>query len=254
MSDPAYRWSSRFLDALDAIGFGANRRTGGRMARAGDIVGFSLSKSIAVGVFHAHADEIYRARIAVRAFDHGDWARAERELAARTDCVAKLLAGELPAEAGEVFDALGLPLFPRDTRDIAMQCPCPNWQVPCEHLSAVCHRIGEVFDCDPFEILAWRGRRRDALLERLIALRVGAGRAEPGESRPLAECLDSFWGAGEPVPPRARSAEGGHGGFDLLLQPAEESGLDVAGQPIKALLRPLYTAITREARGDGPAR
>ena len=64
-----------------------------------------------------------------------------------------------------------------------MSCSCPDWEVPCKHLAATFYLLGERFDADPFEILAWRGRDRATLLARLRTLRgtepVGAA-AEDG--------------------------------------------------------------------------
>jgi uncharacterized Zn finger protein len=48
-----------------------------------------------------------------------------------------------------------------------MRCSCPDWGVPCKHLAAVCYVLAEAFDDDPFEMLAWRGQSRDALLAAL---------------------------------------------------------------------------------------
>ncbi len=54
----------------------------------------------------------------------------------------------------------GTPLFPRSPGDLDMRCSCPDWEVPCKHLAAVCYVLAEEFDRDPFAMLAWRGRGR----------------------------------------------------------------------------------------------
>ena len=48
-----------------------------------------------------------------------------------------------------------------------MDCNCPDWEVPCKHLAAVCYVLAEAFDDDPFAMLAWRGKARDDLLAAL---------------------------------------------------------------------------------------
>src|SRR5205809_528217 len=72
--------------------------------------------------------------------------------------------------------------FPAHLPDIALECSCQTWQKPCGHLAATCYALAESFDADPFGILAWRGRSREELLERLRSLRVadlGLTRATP---------------------------------------------------------------------------
>ena len=66
-----------------------------------------------------------------------------------------------------MFAGCGTPLFPRSARDLEMSCSCPDWEVPCKHLAAVCYVLAEPFDADPFGMLAWRGKDRADLLTAL---------------------------------------------------------------------------------------
>ena len=144
------------------------------------------------------------------------WRTVESRLASQALFRAKLLAGEMPAEIEEVFADCGTPLFPRSPADLDMRCSCPDWEVPCKHLAAVCYVLAEAFDDDPFAMLAWRGKARDELL---AALRGKARRGKPPARRgarppppgtaadagavladvpgaPLAESLADFWSPG----------------------------------------------------------
>jgi uncharacterized Zn finger protein len=242
-------WSRRFLAALDTIGLGATWLPRRKAAQPARILSFTLAKSVVVALLQAPDGEPYRARIAMRAFSGSEWALIQRELSQRTRYAAKLLAGELPPDVTTVFDELDLPLLPRSSRDIAMDCSCPNWEVPCEHLVAACGRLAEAFDVDPFAVFAWRGCGRLELLDRLVSLRTAAG-SKPARSRrrerPLAESLDSFWGSELPAPPPAPAplAESIRKP-DLLLDQVPPPELTVHGQPIADLLGPLYRAITK---------
>jgi hypothetical protein len=139
-------------------------------------------------------------------------------LASRALFRAKLLAGEMPREIEEVFAECGTPLFPRSPADLDMHCSCPDWEVPCKHLAAVCYVLAEEFDRDPFGMLAWRGQGRDDLLAALRRIQAGSGQAGSGQvglgqeaadqgfsparpgldvpGPPLEECLDGFWSPG----------------------------------------------------------
>src|SRR5205807_14953 len=78
--------------------------------------------------------------------------------------------------------------------DLDMHCSCPDWEVPCKHLAAVCYVLAEEFDRDPFGMLAWRGKAREELLTSLRAIqgggsgsgRVSAGQGGPGQGGPEA--------------------------------------------------------------------
>jgi uncharacterized Zn finger protein len=191
-------------------------------------------------------------RIQVLPLTTGQWQKVERVLASQALFRAKLLAGEMPGEIEEVFAECGTPLFPRSARDMEMSCSCPDWEVPCKHLAAVCYVLAEAFDDDPFGVLAWRGRGREDLLDALrrltaVAVAVGAPGATD-EPRPvidvtvppLADCLDGFWSAGMgPARLRALPAAPRHAP-DLLLAAFEPPPVQVRGKDLVALLTPAY--------------
>ena len=107
-----------------------------------------------------------------------------------------MLAGELPREVEDVVAAQGVDLFPSGSRDLAMDCTCPDATVPCKHLAAVFYLLAERFDADPFAVLALRGRDRETVLDELRARRTRAPEAPPLPTDPVA-----FYGGGSPELP-----------------------------------------------------
>ena len=261
------RWSAQFLGMLEALGMGARFQSGRRYARSGQVLQLTISTNL-VSALVRDEEHTYRARIAARGFAPADWGRVERRLAGQAYYAAKLLAGQVPDDIEAVFAEFGLALLP-DIGDLAMDCSCPGWQVPCTHLIAACYVLAESFDADPFGMLAWRGRGRDELLERLRGLRPLSGNPpgpseattgrrddraiRPGGSagrrdgdRPLADYLDGFWAAG-PLPPAAPSAvPGGVRRPDALLEQLDPPRLYLGRLDVTDLLRPAYEVITRD--------
>ena len=238
-------WSQRFIEVLESLNLGGRLQRGKRYARAGQVMNLTLSTSLAVGLVQGSRPEPYRARIAVKAFSDQAWAALERDLAGQAWYAAKLLAGEMPTDIEDVFAAHGLSLFPTTMRELTMDCSCPDWEIPCKHLAATCYLLAESFDEDPFQILAWRGRGRDELLERLRHLR-GSATAEESSAPgavPLAEQLAEFWTAAQhrrgAEPPDTGQAPGS------VLDEIEPLPVEVGGVPATELLRPAYEAFTR---------
>ncbi len=126
--------------------------------------------------------------------DDAAWERVEIALAEQALPCAKLLAGEVPPELEQVFADAGSPLFPAAARDLQQTCSCPDWGVPCKHLAATSYLLAEAFDADPFLILRWRGREREALLARLRVLRSGAD-APVTDPPPAARQIGGSWAA-----------------------------------------------------------
>jgi uncharacterized Zn finger protein len=255
-------WSRRFIDVLESFGLTGRLQRGRRYARAGQVLDLRISSGDVSARVQGSRAVPYKVRIRVLPLTTGQWRRVEQALAAQALFRAKLLAGEMPAEIEDVFLQCGTPLFPRSERDLDMRCSCPDWGVPCKHLAAVCYVLAERFDDDPFQMLAWRGRGRDALLAALRAggtgaagtgaAGTGAAGTGPGEparpvldvsAPPLAGCLDRFWAPGlsqarlRALPAAPATPP------DLLLQITEPPAVRVRGSSLEALLTPAYQRL-----------
>jgi uncharacterized Zn finger protein len=200
-------WSSRFITVLESFGMGSRLTRGKNYARRGQVVGLWVEPGVATADVQGSRRKPYRVRVGLPAFGKAEWGRVVEALAEDAWYTAKLLGGEMPEEIVGLFESLGLNLFPAKAGDLTMDCTCPDWSVPCKHLAAVFYLLAERFDEDPFEVLAWRGRDREDLLDTLSAMRVGSLPADrdevPDPVAPLSQCLDSFWTMPSPVTPAA---------------------------------------------------
>jgi hypothetical protein len=179
-------WSRRFIATLEAAGVGGRLARGRSYARRGQVLEFSLSAGKVTARVQGSRPSPYKVSITVPPLTAAQWKKVESRLAAQALFRARLLAGEMPAEIEQVFADAGTPLFPGSDRDLTMHCSCPDWEVPCKHLAAVCYVLAEAFDDDPFAMLAWRGRTREDLLAALRGATAGGpGRrtGRPGRGR-----------------------------------------------------------------------
>src|SRR5207249_280263 len=81
-----------------------------------------------------------------RVLSDAQWARAEAAMASRAVFLARLLAGEMPDEIEEAFEAAGIGLFPARRGDLTTACTCPDTANPCKHSAAVYYLLAESFD------------------------------------------------------------------------------------------------------------
>jgi uncharacterized Zn finger protein len=266
-------WSRRFIGALESYGMSGRLQRGRSYARRGQVLDFSLVAGKVAARVQGSRPTPYKVTISVQPLSAAQWKTVESRFAAQALFRARLLAGEMPAEVEQVFADAGTPLFPRSSRDLEMDCNCPDWEVPCKHLAAVCYVLAEAFDSDPFAMLAWRGKSREDLLAALRGASGGAGRVSAGggalaggaaESpamavlsdvvgRPLEESLADFWSPGlsqarlRALPPSPATPP------DLLLRLSEPPQALVRGRPLLDVLTPAYAALTATAQdGTGP--
>lgn len=242
-------WSRRFIDVLESLGMASRLSRGRNYARSGQVLTLDIGTGHVIATVQGSRVKPYRVRLTVDPLTTRQWRVVTDVLAGRAVFRARLLAGEMPAEIEQVFADCGTPLFPRSARDLEMTCTCPDWEVPCKHLAAVCYVLAEAFDDDPFGMLAWRGKTRQDLLASLRRLPASS---EPVTSRPvidatdrpLAESVNGFWVSAlsparlRSLPPAAAAPP------DLLLRSAEPPLLTVGGQELAAVLRPAYLAMT----------
>jgi len=240
-------WSRRFIGVLESFGMTGRLARGRNYARRGQVLGFEISPGYVTAQVQGSRVKPYKVRIQVLPLTVPQWQRVERALAGQALFRARLLAGEMPREIEEVFADCGTPLFPARRHDMEMSCSCPDWEVPCKHLAAVCYVLAEAFDADPFGMLAWRGRGREELLAALRAVTT----AQPAEARPLidvadrplAECLADFWSPGMSQA-RLRSLPAVQATApDLLLRTFEPPDVLVRGNDLAELLAPAYRVL-----------
>ena len=235
-------WSQRFIGVLEAMGMGSRLQRGKNYARRGQVISLEVAPGLVSAQVQGSRARPYRVRIGITAFDKGQWSEIEGALAEDALFAAALLAGEMPVDIEDVFDAVGLALFPGAARELSLDCSCPDGAVPCKHLAATFYLLAEAFDEDPFAILAWRGRERDDLLQNLAAARSGrpaADRAEP-KGPDLADCLDSFFLRQNAIPVSRPPVSAS----TALLDELPEVAVTVRGRGLAELLRPGYAELT----------
>jgi len=261
-------WSRRFISVLESYGMSGRLARGRSYARAGQVLDFELAQGKVTARVQGSRVRPYQVRIGVLPLTTAQWRRVQDRLASQALFRAKLLAGEMPREIEEVFAECGTPLFPRSAADLDMHCSCPDWEVPCKHLAAVCYVLAEDFDRDPFGMLAWRGKARDELLAALR--RIQAGRSGPGQDAatarpaaatgagldvpapPLEDCLEGFWSPGlSPARLRALATVPDASAPDLLLRMFPPPPVGVRGKDLADVLVPAYEQLAA-ADTDGP--
>jgi uncharacterized Zn finger protein len=241
---------------FESLRMGPTFARGRRDERAGHVRSLTVSSSLVVALVRGPDDPVAsRSRIAVRAFGASDWSRVERALVTEARYVAALLDGRMPAGIEAVFAEAGLALLPLSFDEVAMDCTCERWPMPCAHLAATCYALARAFESDPFEVFTWRGRSRDELLMRLRRLRESAAVeasvdavAEPApEARaPLVDPADpgSFWGTEAPAGEVFSGVRP-----DALLDQLDPPALSHHGRPVSEVLRVAYLALPDEERG-----
>ncbi len=201
-------WSKRWIGVLESFNMGARLGRGRSYARRGQVMSIEVQEGLVTAKVQGSRPKPYQIKIALKPLPPKDWNKVTEAMAEQAIFVAKLLAGEMPQNIEEAFEAAKVPLFPKSSRELETDCSCPDWANPCKHIAAVYYLLAEQFDDDPFLIFKLRGKSKEQLINELREKRTGTGAfeettaAEETElgvalaSTPLEECLETFWEVG----------------------------------------------------------
>ena len=198
-------WAGRWIEVLEGFDLGARLTRGRSYARRGQVLSINVEEGAVTARVQGSRARPYRVEIRVETLDGSDWKRLITALLERPVFAAKLLSGQMPESIEDVFEDVGLSLFPERSNDLETDCSCPDWSNPCKHITAVYLLLGEEFDRDPFLIFKLRGAEREKLVGEVAAdSNIGADEATIGASaeqgadrlppEPLPVDHVEFWG------------------------------------------------------------
>jgi uncharacterized Zn finger protein len=206
-------WAKRWIAVLESFDIGARLSRGRSYARGGQVLSIDIDKGRVEAKVQGSRPKPYDITIAVKTLSPGEWKKVLQGLARQAVYAAKLLAGEMPQDIEQLFQKVGVSLFPEKLRDLETDCSCPDWSNPCKHIAATYYLLGEEFDRDPFLLFKLRGLSREELLEQLgraqekpsgkrtgkkaVPVTVEKEEQLPGE--PLSADPAIFWAEGSPA-------------------------------------------------------
>jgi uncharacterized Zn finger protein len=239
-------WSRRFVEVLESYGLGTRMQRGRRYARTGQVLTLDVSAATVAAQVQGSRRTPYLVTVSLPEPTPKQWnaidAAMRAAMRAKVGFVARLLAGEVPADLEEVFQAAGVGLFPRTWRELRARCSCPDWENPCKHIAAVLYVFADQLDADPWLLLAWRGRTREQILDPL--------RGSSGVEAPADE-VAPWWPftvatmpqSGDLPPPvdDVQPADPAHA--DAVLDGLEVLDVTVGGAPFREAVRLAYDRL-----------
>ena len=186
-------WAKRWMQTLERFSIGARLSCGRSYARRGQVLSIDVQNGVVEAQVQGSRKRPYDVEISVRTIGPKDWERLRQALAEQPVIAASLLAGRMPENIEDTFDAVGLSMFPESVRDLETDCSCPDWSNPCKHIAAVYLLLGEEFDRDPFLIFRMRGMNPEDLLGEEFRQSAQTIEGPPLAPEPLPEDPDVFW-------------------------------------------------------------
>ncbi|MAU01152.1 MAG: hypothetical protein CL608_28750 [Anaerolineaceae bacterium] len=191
-------WATRWIAAMERVMDRGRLQRGRRYARKGQVLSLEEGKGRIMAKVQGSRRTPYKVTIELSPLSEKDWEKVLVALAERPYFVSQLLAGEMPQEIEEAFQAAKLDLFP-SRRGVIQACSCPDSAVVCKHLAAVHYILAERFDEDPFLLFRLRGKTQEEILASLGTEEDELETAvspEYSPASPLSESVNNFWQIG----------------------------------------------------------
>ncbi len=153
----------------------ARLQRGRSYARSGQVLSIVETQNGIEARVQGSRPKPYDVTIQVTPLNDRQWDLVIDALSEQALFTAQLLAGEMPGNIEDAFNAAGVSLFPNQTGDLSSDCTCPDWANPCKHVAATHYILGDRFDDDPFLLFRMRGRTQEEILEALRQRRSEAG-------------------------------------------------------------------------------
>lgn len=194
-------WARRWMAALEKFGWSARLERGRDYARRGNVLDLDIKPGHVSARVQGSRPWPYNVDIRLQTLNDEEWDRVISRLGRQALYAAKLLAGDMPQNIEDIFNAADVPLIPRSASGFQAECTCPDPVSPCKHIAAVHYVLSAEFDRDPFVLFELRGRTR----QQIVSALQGRGADQEhiglplvpsdGVPAPLDESLDHFWTA-----------------------------------------------------------
>lgn len=244
-------WAQRWISALERLVDSGRLSRGRSYARKGQVLSIDESKNGITARVQGSRKTPYKITIQIAPLSDTEWDKVFDALSAQAIFTAQLLAGEMPQDIEQAFEAAKVSLFPARRNDLQTDCSCPDYANPCKHVAATHYILGERFDEDPFLIFRLRGRTQEQVMDALRQRRAGGDEViedEPEEAEailPLEKSISNFWDLGAPLEGVSVSIRPPAIEMPLLKRLGEASFVPTPG--IESLLSNAYRNISEKA-------
>lgn len=150
-------WGSEWLRSLTNIDYENRIPRGARYARNGSVTELSIEGNLISAHVLGTWFSPYTVKVEVNKFTPTETDSLMEDILAHPAIVAELLNRNLSPAINDIAKKNNLKVFPSSWRDLGMHCSCPDWAVPCKHITAVIYKVGQEIDNNPFLIFLLHG-------------------------------------------------------------------------------------------------
>ena len=159
-------WGEQWLGALKNIDYSNRLPRGASYARNGMVQEIKFLGNIISAKVKGSRRMPYNETIKLPEFSSKDIDKLIKLILEQPVVLSKLFNRHLDESLAKMAEEAGMPLFPKQWKDLKMYCSCPDWAVPCKHLAAIIYKTSMEIDNNPFLVFSLHGVDLMAELEK----------------------------------------------------------------------------------------
>ena len=159
-------WGEQWLGALRNIDYSNRLPRGASYARNGMVQEITFLGNVISAKVKGSRRTPYSETIKLPEFSLKDIDKLINLIQEQPVVLSKLFNRQLDESLAKMAEEAGMPLFPKQWKDLKMNCSCPDWAVPCKHLAAVIYKTSMEIDNNPFLVFSLHGVDLMAELEK----------------------------------------------------------------------------------------
>lgn len=159
-------WGEQWLGALKNIDYSNRLPRGASYARNGMVQEIKFLGNIISAKVKGSRRMPYSETIKLPEFSSKDIDKLIKLILEQPVVLSKLFNRQLDESLAKMAEEAGMPLFPKQWKDLKMYCSCPDWAVPCKHLAAIIYKTSMEIDNNPFLVFSLHGVDLMAELEK----------------------------------------------------------------------------------------
>jgi uncharacterized Zn finger protein len=177
-------WGRAWCDHLESLGDYENRLPRGRTyVRNGSVLHLSIETGKITAL--VQGSELYEQTILIEPLAAPRWKRLKDRCRGGVGSLIELLQGKISDEIMGVVTDPADGLFP-NSKEIKLDCSCPDWATLCKHLAAILYGVGAKLDQQPELLFTLRGVNHRELIDESAVATAIEGKTGSKHRRTLA--------------------------------------------------------------------
>ncbi len=172
-------WGKQWLKAFNGIDYSNRLPRGRRYAGNGSVTSIEMKGTSTHADVQGRRPRPYKIKVNLPGFSKAQQQTILSAVSRSPALLARLLNRQLPEQMLGLMEQQKILLFPKSWDDMDASCSCPDWAMPCKHITAVIYLMANEIDKDPFMVFHLHGMDLPKAIEKQTGMSLSKAELPP---------------------------------------------------------------------------